>query len=129
MKIATTFAELEFARNGATTRFPDGTSWGAVPHAEPHYYAVAYRLGYEGDTLAYCREHELAHLLVAEQFGEPSHVLWQLAHGLACDPFRTAAEEALAMALQRYVRTNEHPFIDRFPWEQARARFLELTHG
>lgn len=117
---------LEYTPQGAVTHFEDGPSWGALPHDVPHYHALAHRLGYQGDILAYCREHELAHHVVAEVFGLPSMVIHALAHGRK--PFaRTAAsEEALALALQRYVRTNEHPFIDRFPWEQAKERFLRL---
>ena len=106
------FATLEWTSEGAVSRFPDGTSWGAFPHDEPHYHAVAHRLGYGADTLAYCREHELAHHLVSEAFSRPSVVVYSLAHGLEPPPLLTAGEEALAMTLQRYARCNEVPMIE-----------------
>ena len=121
------FATLEFVDWGAVTRFHDGTQYGAEPHDEPHYYAVAHRLGYEGDTFAYCREHELAHHLVAEEFGSHSPVLWALAHGEKPCRMIAAAEESLAMALQRYARTKEHPLVDGIDWPKLRARFLDLA--
>jgi hypothetical protein len=120
------FAALDFTLEGAVTHFPDGTSWGALPHDEPHYHALAHRLGYQGDTLAYCREHELAHHVIAEGFGSHSMVLFALAHGEKPAPMLAAAEESLAMNLQRYVRTNEHPFVDGADWLALRRRFLDL---
>lgn len=121
------FCELEYTPEGAVTHWPDGTQWGALPHDKPHYHALAHRLGYEGDTLAYCREHELAHHLVTEGYHSHSLVIYALAHGdKPPDPI-AASEEALAMALQRYARTNEHPFIDRCDWAALKARLLELT--
>jgi hypothetical protein len=121
------FASLEFTADGALTIFPDGSSWGALPHPEmPHYHALAHRLGYEGDTLAYCREHELAHHVLSEGFGSHSLVLWALAHGEKPTPMIAAAEESLALNLQRYARTNEHPFVDGCDWPALKARFLSL---
>lgn len=116
------YATLEFTSDGAVSHFPDGTHWGAQPHDTPHYHAIAHRLGYEGDILRYCQEHELAHHLVAEEFGRPSAVLSLLAKGLTPPRLSAASEEALAMCLQRYLRTNEHPFVDCVPWEQLRER-------
>jgi hypothetical protein len=75
------FCTIEFTATGAITRFEDGTSYGALPHDEPHYHAVAHRLGYQGDILLYCQEHEHAHALIAEEFGSHSPVIWALAHG------------------------------------------------
>lgn len=121
------YASLEYVPEGARTHFHDGTSFGALPHDKPHYHAIAYRLGYEGDILSYAREHELAHHLIGEEFDQPSTVVWPLAHGLVPDRFGAAAEEALAMALQRYARTNEVPLIDRIDWQRLRSRFLALA--
>lgn len=124
------YAELDWIDDwGALTRWPDGSQWGATPHQSPHYHALAYRMGYDGDRLAYCREHELCHHLVAEAFGRRSHVLWSLAHGRKPTPMIAAAEESLAMNLQRYARANEHPFVDCCPWEQLKERFLKLVEG
>jgi len=130
--IRTAFARLHWTPDGALSVFDDGTRWGAQPHDVPHYHALAHRCGYEGDTLAYAREHELAHHLVAEAFGKPSVVLWSLAHGEEPDACETAGEEALALALQRYARTNEVPMIDRVNWPSLRQLFrthLENVHA
>lgn len=121
------FAALEYVPEGAVSHFRDGSSFGALPHDKPHYHAIAHRLGYEGDILRYAREHELAHHLIAEEFDQPSTVIWDLAHDLVPDRFAAAAEEALAMSLQRYARTNEVPMVDRIDWQRLRARFLALT--
>jgi hypothetical protein len=123
------FAQLEFTPDGAVTHFPDGTSWGAHPHDVPHYHALAHRLGYDGDILAYSREHELAHHVLSEGFGSHSLVLWALAHGETVSSCFAAAEEALAMALQRFVRANKRPFIDGADWDFLKARFLQLLEN
>jgi hypothetical protein len=124
------FCELDWIEGfGAKTRFPDGTQYGAHPHDSPHYWNVAYRCGYEGDVFAYCREHELAHHLIAENFNSHSPIIWALAHGDKPPPMIVPAEEALALALQRYARSNEPPFIDGIDWRPLKARFLELAEG
>lgn len=123
------YCTLEFTPQGAVTHYPDGSSYGALPHDEPHYHALAHRLGYQGDTLAYCREHELAHHVIAESFGSHSMVLFALAHGEKPAPMVAASEESLAMNLQRFVRTNEHPFVDGADWLALRRRFLDLLPG
>jgi hypothetical protein len=116
------FADLEYTPEGAVTYFPDGSRWGALPHDEPHYHALAHRLGYEGDTLLYCQEHELAHHLIAEAFGCHSPVLWALAHDEQPAPMFVASEEALAMTLQRYARANEVPLIEGVDWSALKKR-------
>lgn len=121
------FATLEFTSDGAVSHFPDGSSWGALPHPEkPHYQHLAFAYGHEGDTLAYCRCHELAHHVIAEGFGSHSLVLWSLAHGEKPAPMIAAAEESLAMNLHRYAMTNDHPQVDGVDWHALRARFLGL---
>lgn len=124
--IQTETAVLEWTPTGAVSYYPDGRMWGAHPHDVPHYHAIAHRLGYEGDTLAYAREHELAHHLVAEEFGKPSAVIWALAHGKKPSRMDAAHEEALAMVLQRYLRTNEVPLIDGINWSALRKRMQFL---
>jgi hypothetical protein len=123
------FARLEYTPEGAVTYFRDGSSWGATPHDLPHYHALAHRLGYEGDILAYCREHELAHHVLSEGFGSHSLVLFALAHGEQPTPMIAAAEESLALNLQRYARTGENPFVDGADWPSLKARFLALAGG
>lgn len=125
--IETRFAKLEITPEGAVSHFDDGTSYGALPHDEPHYHAIAHRLGYAGDILAYCREHELAHHLIAEAFGSHSPVIWALAHGEQPCRMIAAAEEALAMTLQRYARTNEVPLIEGIDWDVLKCRLLLAT--
>jgi hypothetical protein len=123
------FAALEFTSDGAVTRFPDGSTWGAQPHPEmPHYQHLAFDYGHEGDTLAYCRVHELAHHVIAEGFGTHSFVLWALAHGEQPTPMIAAAEESLAMNLHRYAMKNENPFVDGVDWPALKARFLGLLN-
>jgi hypothetical protein len=121
------FASLEYTPEGAVTHFPDGSSWGALPHDTPAYHAIAHRLGYEGDTLRYCQEHELAHALIGEHFCSHSPVIWALAHGEEPPAMIAAAEEALVLTLQRYARANEVPMVDRVDWPALKSRFLELA--
>jgi hypothetical protein len=116
------FCTLEYTPEGAVTRFPDGSSYGALPHDEPHYHAVAHRLGYAGDILLYAQEHELAHHLIAAEFNSHSPVIWALAHGEKPPRMIAAAEEALVMALQRYARANELPLIEGVDWDGLKMR-------
>lgn len=118
------FANLEYTTEGAVTHFPDGSSWGALPHDEPHYHYLAYRYGHGGNTLAYCRFHELCHHLVCEAFGSHSLTLWALAHGEQPTPMIAAAEEALAHTLHRYAMTGEPPFIEGVDWDVLKHRLL-----
>jgi hypothetical protein len=118
------FCEVEFTPQGAVTHFPDGSTYGALPHDEPHYHAIAHRLGYAGYILLYCQEHELAHHLIAEEFGSHSPVIWALAHGEEPARMIAAAEEALAMVLQRYARANEVPLISGIDWDGLKCRLL-----
>jgi hypothetical protein len=127
MTIRLRFCELEYTPQGAVTHFRDGSSYGALPHDEPHYHAVAHRLGYAGDILAYCQEHELAHHLIAEEFGSHSPVIWALAHGEEPPRMIAAAEEALAMTLQRHARANEVPLIEGVDWDALKCRLVLAT--
>lgn len=122
--ISLRFCEVEYTPQGAVTRFRDGATYGALPNDEPHYHAIAHRLGYAGDILKYAQEHELAHHLIAEEFGSHSPVIWALAHGEQPPRMIAAAEEALAMALQRYARANEVPLIVGVDWDGLKCRLL-----
>lgn len=53
-------------------------------------------------------------------------MLWALAHGKQPPPFEAASEEALAFALQRYLRAGEVPLIDCVDWPKLRARAAGL---
>lgn len=118
------FASVEWTPWGCVSFFHDQTRYGAHPHTTPGYYAVAARLGYQGDTLAYAREHELCHHLIGEAFDRPSAVIWALAHGQRPEPYAAAAEEALAMTLQRFARCNEQPMIEGVDWSMLRDKLL-----
>lgn len=124
--IRTRFATVEFNDVGCVTRFSDGTQYGALPHSTSEYLHVTHLCGYGDDTLSYCQHHDLAHSVLAEHFGQASRVLWALAHGEAPGAQEAASEEALTLALQKFVMTDELTFVDRVPWEALRARFLEL---
>jgi hypothetical protein len=117
-------ATFEHTDTGALTKFADGACYGALPHDEPHYHALAHRLGYAGDIMLYCREHELAHHLIAQEFGSHSPVIWALAHGETPPRMIAAAEEALVMVLQRYARANEVPLIEGVDWDGLKCRLL-----
>jgi hypothetical protein len=120
------FASIEFTPDGAVSHFPDGSSYGALPHDEPHCHFLAYAYGHSGDALAFCRAHELCHHLVAEGFGCHSPVLWALAHDEQPAPLIAAAEEALAQTLHRYAMTNEPALIEGLDWFALKRRFHEL---
>jgi hypothetical protein len=115
---------------GCETRYDDGTAFGAHPHDTHHYHVIAHRLGYGDDILSYAREHEVCHHLVGETFfGGPSPVVWALAHGQQVDPSAAALEEAMVMAVQRWVRANERPIIGGVDWNALRYRALALTRS
>ena len=120
------FCSVDWTPGGCVSHFRDGRSYGAHPHDLPHYHAIAHRLGYEGDILRYCREHEVAHHVIGEAFDQPSAVLWALAHGAEPSAFDAAAEESLAMNLQAFARTNQVPFVAGVDWSRSRSRFLAV---
>lgn len=114
--------------DGAFSVFDDGSSYAALPHwNDTHYYVIAHRCGYGDDLLRYCREHEVFHHVVGEEFfGGVSPVIWALAHGGDIDPARAALEEMAVAALQRFVRAAERPIIGGVEWDRIRARCLAL---
>jgi uncharacterized protein YegP (UPF0339 family) len=86
-----------------------------------HYQYLAFAYGHEGDTLAFCQHHELAHHVLSESFGSHSLVLWALAHGEQPTPMIAAAEESLSMNLHLYVMTNILPHVDRVGLARAQG--------
>ena len=109
----------------------DGKEVGAWPHPEmTDYHVIAARLGYQYDLLAYCREHELAHLLVEEWFHDrPSEVLKALANGKLLSGKKAAYEESMAQQLQAFVRANQRPIVGGVMWDLLKARFLECVES
>lgn len=114
---------------GCIVLFTDGAQCPAQHFPEdPHYRVIAHRCGYQDDTLAYCQEHETAHLIVEEVLHQrPSRVLWGLAHDAPLDPKDAAYEEGMAQMLQRFVRARERPIIGGVDWDALAQRFQEVT--
>lgn len=123
--IRTRFAAVEPVEWGCRTLFNDGTTAPAQHHpGDYHYRVIAHRCGYQDDTLDYCIEHEVAHLIVEEVLhNRPSRVLWGLAHGQPLEPHEAAYEEMMAQGLQRFARANERPIIGGVDWDALRDRF------
>jgi hypothetical protein len=127
--IVTTFAYILPRPWGCIVKFDHGKPVPAQHHPDDfHYRIIAARCGYQDDTLAYAREHEVAHLVAEEVlFGRPSRVLWGLAHDEPLDPAEAAYEEAMAQMLQRFARANERPIIGPgIDWDAMRRRFEEV---
>ncbi len=122
------FCLIQYSPAGCTTWFKDGTHVDATPHPEmPHYHVIAHRCGYGDDLLAYCREHEVAHELVAEWFTDsPSDVLWCLAHNQTPNAWHVVCEETMAQQLQCFVRANERPIISGVDWDGLKTHALSV---
>lgn len=108
-------------------RFQDGTFIDSIPHDTHHYHVIAHRLGYGDDIMAYSREHDVCHAIMAEWFGDvPSPIFWAMAHGEPHDHWGDVYEELAVMALQRFVRANERPIVADVDWDALKARALEV---
>jgi hypothetical protein len=123
-------ASIKWTDFGCTV-FIGGKEIGAWPHPEmTDYHVVAARLGYQYDLLRYCREHELAHLLVEEWFHDrPSQVLAALAAGKMLSGKKAVYEESMAQQLQAFVRANQRPIVGGVDWDGLKARFLECVEA
>lgn len=124
-------ARVEWTDDGCITRYPDGTSYRALPHHDDHHYTlIAARCGYRPDhdgRLQYCVEHEAAHHMVSEWIaGHRSQVLWPLAHGYEPMPSEAVLEEMAAQQLQRWLRANERPIVAGLDWDELKFRALAL---
>lgn len=65
----------------------------------------AWELGYGGDVEAMTLDHDPLHSRLAVALGlERSPTLWAVAHGLELSAELTAAEEAMVLAAQRFLR-------------------------
>jgi hypothetical protein len=122
----TKYATIEPHSWGCTVRFKGGSMCLAQNFpSDPHYRVISHRCGYQDDTLRYCIEHEIAHLVVEEWlFDRPSRVLTALAAGSPLEPHEAAYEEGMAQMLQRYARANEQPIIGGVDWLGMRERFI-----
>lgn len=114
--------------------FLDGASIESWPHDTPHYHVNAHRLGYNGDLLTYCRDHDFFHAFCEQWFFDrPSLTLWAVAHNEPVPEDADAYEEMAVMTCQRWVRANERPIIGNVDWDlfktTALAQLEALKHG
>lgn len=124
-KLHLPYCTFEYTDYGAKTIFRDGAEASTWPHDDHHYHVIAHRCGYGDDILAYCREHDLAHIVAAEEFNNmPSCVLNAQAHGREPHTGLALQEEVAAQVIQRWVRARERPIIANFDWDRLRMRFL-----
>lgn len=116
---------IEWTSFGARTVFPDGLECSAWPHPEQtDYLILADRLGYDGDALAFCREHDLAHHLIEEWMHDrPSRVIRAVAEGKPLPWSEAIYEELAAQMLQGLVRANKRPIAGGYDWHGLKARF------
>lgn len=112
------------------TVFDDDSTVPASPDGTRDQAETARDLGYGTDVARMVLEHELAHHVLAECRGlVRSPTLYAVAHGSKAPD--AAAEEALVLAFQRYVRIGEvreplHPYVDVITsWRASWARHIE----
>jgi hypothetical protein len=103
------------------TWFPDGTRVPAAPNYDAASIERAHDLGYEGDTWAMTRDHELAHswLAVTSGLGQ-SPTLWHLAHPEA-EPLGEHDVNGEEARVLRFQRTLSKP--GPRPWDVAQVDF------
>lgn len=122
------FCSVEWTTFGARTVFADGLECSTWPHDSEDYRLIADRLGYGFDTLAFARDHDLAHACVSEWVHDQrSPTLYAVAQGQSLPWTATLFEELAAQTLQRLVRQNVRPVAGGFDWGEWRTRFLDLT--
>jgi hypothetical protein len=121
--IQLTHCSVEWTPHGSRMTFKDGVRLESWPHDVPHYHVNAHRLGYNGDLLAYCRDHDFFHAFCEQWFYDrPSPTLWAVAHN---KPVPDATYEEMAvMTCQRWVRANERPIIGDVDWDAFKTEAL-----
>lgn len=99
--------EYDDAARWLVTRFEDGTELPAAANHDPASVALAHELGYNGDTFAMSRDHELVHSWTAYHEGHEhwrSATLWLIAHHqpiTGCLAELVRWEESKVLAAQR----------------------------
>lgn len=94
---------LDIYDDGIVTVFPGVGDLEACPQDNDEYRATALRLGYGGDLLLMCQEHEATHTLLAVMMGLPrSPTLFGVVTGNFWPHYRT--EEAAVLAFQANCR-------------------------
>lgn len=94
--------------HGVEIRFDDGSVTTGEPPAEPHFRQSAQHLGYGDDIYWHMVEHDLCHLMVAEDLGfHHSGAVWAQAHGWKGGemPASGLMEEKRLVAVQRLLNT------------------------
>lgn len=123
------YCAIEWTELGCRTVFPDGSEIDAWPHPElNHYHVISHRCGYGDNLTAYCRDHDLAHAVIAELLlDRESCALHAQAHGVEPERGMALLEELAAQALQRWARAAERPIVAGFDWDRLRAEFLRYA--
>jgi hypothetical protein len=118
---------VEWTDTGCRTTFEDGAQTDSWPHDTAHYHVVAHRCGYGDDILAYCREHDACHVLLARRLMDMhSPVLWAQAHGEPVAPGLAAIEELTVQSFQAWLRASQRPIVGEIDWDGLRSEALAL---
>jgi hypothetical protein len=89
---------------GCRAILPDGAEAQGAPQDTAEYRARAAALGYGGDTLSSCRDHDLLHAALCAWLGLPeSPVLRHSAEGRGASDLTNLEEDAV-LAVQRFAR-------------------------
>ena len=106
-------ALVAFPSWGTLITWPDGTFVSGAPEDTDAYRKTALDYGYDTDTLALCRDHELLHVALCYWLGVPSPVMDALR--LRADMVGVEIrilEEAAVLAVQRFARAMGAEIID-----------------
>src|SRR3954468_21345368 len=81
------YCSIEWTQDGAATTFDGDIRCPSTPHDTHHYHVIAHRCGCGDDVRQYCRDHELAHVILSEWFQQcaPASLLETSVHGNALD--------------------------------------------
>lgn len=123
------YCTIEWTEQGSQTSFDNGLTCQSVPHETEHYHIIARRCGCGDDVRMYCRDHELAHVLLSQVFQEhaPRALLETTQYGHALNWGENIMEECTAHVIQRWVRCGERPIIGNCDWDSLRAAFLRAA--
>lgn len=123
------YCAIEWTEQGSQIRFDNGLICSSIPHDTHHYYVIAHRCGCGDDVHMYCRDHELAHVILSEVLERraPRVLLETAQYGHALDWGASIMEECTAQMLQRWVRCGERPIIGNCDWDALRTKFLQCV--
>lgn len=106
----------DFGLGYTETIFRDGSIVPAYPMGTREQRDTCATLGYGADVAGMCREHEILHTWLCEQFGLPhSPTLWAVAHGQSegsAPIWAQQNEEALVLSFQAFLNGADY---DRKP--------------